>query len=327
MNVSLRVPVKTQRAFKGLGWPVEIKIAFGFTVFWLACLAAGLPISLPSLDQAPLLEIHFFVPIVFASLAQFVVIVAAKITGSRRLRPVADAYVMLKLLPLVVVSVILYFDFKAWMPLVNTRLYDPLFQSIDQAGAPLLAAMLATRQAIASHIPIDVDSWYLGLFCAMFICSFLAHAIVDSPYRQRQLVLGVCLNLLLGGLSYWIMPAEGPFLYRAGANLDATNAQWLMHEAFLNVRATGVLPPGYFLFPLGAMPSLHVAHSLLLTLNARRSARFLLVLYLPLLFWIVIEASCSGWHYLVDLPAGALLAILSYIVAQRLIPAPDSSNY
>jgi hypothetical protein len=51
----------------------------------------------------------------------------------------------------------------------------------------------------------------------------------------------------------------------------------------------------------------------------------LLVFYVPVLFWIVIEAPASGWHYLVDLPAGALLAIVSFSLAIYLIPgdAPE----
>jgi hypothetical protein len=229
---------------------------------------------------------------------------------------------MLKLAPLIAISVFLYYNFKAWMPFVNPRLYDAEFYAIDQAAAPLVQALFAVRQAVAMALPYHVDLWYTLFFLVMFFLSLAVHAVLDTTLHQRQLVIGMCLILLLGGICYWITPAEGPFLYRSGLNQLATGSQHGLHAVFEEVRATGSLPDGYFSAPLGAMPSLHVAFALFFTLWAARSARPLLIPYIPMLLWIVVEASASGWHYLIDLPFGALLAILVFALAERWVTAP-----
>jgi hypothetical protein len=305
--------------------PVEVWVGGLFSSVWLVGVLIGLPISWPDLGNAPLLQIHFFAPLALGALLQLIVARIQRHQPTTATCQQADRWLMIKLFPLLALSVFLYFNFKAWMPLVNPRLYDEQFQRIDLLLAPLLDSMIMVRQAIAAHVPVRVDDWYLLLYLGIFLVSLGTHSVIDPPVRQRQLMLGLCLNLLLGGVAYWIAPAQGPFLYRAGVNVDVQPLQHYMLAVFQQVRATGELPLGYFVAPLGALPSLHVAHSLFFTLWAARSARRLLVFYVPVLFWIVIEAPASGWHYLVDLPAGALLAIVSFSLAIYLIPgdAPE----
>jgi hypothetical protein len=270
------------------------------------------------------LEVHFFWPLALAAGLQVLLTAGLVVLGRRRpgLGRLRDATVMLRQVPLVVVAVFLYFNFKAWTPLVNPVLHDATYQRLDEAAQPLLDGLVAVREAVASAVPFGVDDWYGWLFFAMFFVSLGVHGLVDPAHRQRQLVLGLYLNLLIGGVSYWVAPAVGPFLFRDGANETVTEFQHGWYAAYEVVRATGGLPEGYFSIPLAAMPSLHVAHSLLFLLFAARSARWLLVAYVPIVAWIVVEAPASAWHYLVDLPVGAALAVLSFALATRLVRPP-----
>ena len=74
------------------------------------------------------------------------------------------------------------------------------------------------------------------------------------------------------------------------------------------------------------MPSLHVAHATLFTLFAFRRLRWLGWSFLVLLGFIVIEAVATGWHYFVDLPAGAALAVGCVWLSDRLLPAASAPN-
>ena len=303
--------------------PVEYRVGLAATAVWAVGVLLGLPVPVPSRESLRGLELHFAWPLLVAAVVQLVATAAVAVLGGRRGRA-GDALVMVGLTPLVALSVYLYFSFKAWTPLVNPALHDAALQRTDEALAPLLAGAVAVRQAVAAAVPWEVDHWYGLLFFAMFFVSLAVHAVVDPPRRQRELVLGLCLNLVLGGLAYWLLPAEGPFLWRDGVNESVRGSQQVMHEVFWQVRQTGELVPGAFTAPLGAMPSLHVAHSLLFVVWAARSARWLLVAYVPVLAWILVEAPASGWHYLLDLPAGALLAVASLLLARRLLAARET---
>jgi membrane-associated phospholipid phosphatase len=81
-----------------------------------------------------------------------------------------------------------------------------------------------------------------------------------------------------------------------------------------------VLQPPAFVNQYAAMPSLHVGWDLLvgLTVAAVAAHRWLRVLgrLLPLL--MVLAVVVTGNHYLLDVLAGALLALLGLLVADRL---------
>lgn len=299
--------------------PMEYRIGLAFTVIWVLGVLAGLPPNIPTRDTVRGLELHFFYPVAVAAVLQLLAFVLLRVTG-RGSRRAADAFVMVRLFPLLLLSLFLYFNFKAWMPLVNPALHDTTYQTVDEAFQPLLDLSVWLREGIAEALPYASDHWYGLLFFAMFFLSLGAHALVDSPLRQRQLVLGLCLNLIVGGLAYWVAPALGPFLFYDGVNEAVLVPQEIMHQEFRYVVATGELPPGYFVMPLAAMPSLHTAHALYFCMWAWRSAKWLLVPYVPITLWILVEATASNWHYLIDLPVGALIAVMSFVVAPRLIP-------
>jgi hypothetical protein len=298
-------------------FPAEVWVALGFAAVWAAGIFAGLPVNLPDGGSLRFVQRHYFSPLFLAGGVQLGVACLAAFCNARRKE--SDPFLMFKLLPFMVLVLFLHFNFKAWMPLVNATLHDDLYQRIDVAFAPVVSAFLAVRQWVASHVPWNVDPAYHTLFVGMFFVSTCVHGLLDTRQGQRELVLGLCLILLLGGMAYWVAPAEGPFLFRDGLNLASQQSQERMHGLFEQVRATGTIPGGYFASPPAAMPSLHIAHALVMTLYAARALRWLLVLYVPVLLWIVVESVASGWHYLIDLPVGALLAIFCMILARRLV--------
>lgn len=297
----------------------EVSILALFTAIWaLGILVLRMPVNAPDLHSFMFVTMHYFAPITFACVFQM--LVALFMLIFRRRRENYDPWLALKLIPFIMAVVFLHFNFKAWMPLINPHSFDHRYIAIDQALAPVLRLFVAVRHWAAVTSPVDVDGLYHLLFIGVFFISCSAHALFDTAKGLRRLMLAMGLSLLAGGVAYWIAPAVGPFLYQRGANASAAGAQSQMYYMYRLVQATHKLPRGYFAAPLAAMPSLHIGNMLLFVIFAKRRLRWLLIAYIPIFSWIIVESVVARWHYLIDLPFGVLLAFGCVWVADQLVP-------
>jgi membrane-associated phospholipid phosphatase len=115
----------------------------------------------------------------------------------------------------------------------------------------------------------------------------------------------------------------GPFIYEHGPNAMATAAELRMYEIYQQVQAGGAAwlaqhAGEHFAEPLAAMPSLHVGASAVIVYYALRARLWVAPLLVALFAWVVIESVVSRWHYVVDLPAGLLVAALAIALTNRL---------
>jgi hypothetical protein len=303
------------------GLPPEALVAGAALVATLLGLCFGLPLVLPDRAGLGFVERHYFRPVILALVIQ----TAALALRWRTRGGSAGERWRDKLAPvgLLLVTVLVHFNLKAWMPLVHSRLFDAELQASDWGFGELVPWFIALRQRLAAgfvHVGLDLDPLYHHAFVAMFFTSFMAHGALGSARNFRRVVLAVSLVLLLGGVLYWVLPAKGPFVFRPSESHDAAQAQQQMAVAFDTFVRTRVPPPGYFTLPLAAMPSLHVAHATLFTALAFRRFPWLGACFLVVLLFILVEAVASGWHYVLDLPVGALLAGACLWLAERLLP-------
>lgn len=294
-----------------------------FSALWLAGLLF-FPVNLPDRHAIRFVHTHFFAPLEIAVALQL--LAAGAIAWRRRALSLAAPASTLGLLAATAAALFLHFNFKAWMPFVNPFVYDAGFAKLDQAFSPIVDSLKHVRGLVASSLPMDVDPLYHQSFVALFFVSLLGHALFDSRARFRRLVMTVNLILLVGGIAYWILPALGPFIYAPGLNALSTDAQRLMLNGLNATIATGRFPAGYFVMPPAAMPSLHIAHAVVLTWFAYRLYRPLAAIYLLVVTWIFIEAVASAFHYLVDLPAGLALAWACHRWAMMLLPAREDHS-
>jgi hypothetical protein len=175
----------------------------------------------------------------------------------------------------------------------------------------------------------NTDAWYQTAFLLMFISGFCSLSVTRNPVYPR-FCLGVLLTMSLGALSYMIAPALGPFIYEQGLNQRATDSQagmlWahqeIMREGMAWIAEAG---PSYFTGGLAAMPSLHIAHAAVMTWFIFLARSPLVPIFLAMCFWVVIESVASRWHYLIDIPAGLLLAVLVVWLAGRLAQLADKA--
>ena len=150
--------------------------------------------------------------------------------------------------------------------------------------------------------------------------AFITYGILGTATQQRRLMVGLCVALLIGGVGYWVAPAAGPFIYRSLAGAGLAQTQGTLLEMYHHVYSTRTFPSGYFGAALGAMPSMHFGFAIFFLLFTFRTKRWLSWLCVVILTWFLVDSVYLGWHYLIDIAGGAVVAVAAYYLTQRLLP-------
>lgn len=212
---------------------------------------------------------------------------------------------------------LIHFNVKLWMNVINPVRWDALYWKADQLVRPVIEASYVVHNVVGTAMPAE-DHLYLFAFLTMFGCSIIVHS-MRRFIVFRKVVFTAMLVHVLGALSYLIMPAVGPFIYETGVNALETARQEHMYASYQALMAGGrpwIEREGsqYLFSAVAAMPSLHVASSAVFVYYAWRHERWLYWFYLPLFGFIVFEALATRWHYLVDVIAGLGLTALAIVV-------------
>lgn len=269
------------------------------------------------------LGFRYAVPIALATIYFSLPLIIFWIKGGKDPLPVIWLEVGRNSLFLVCFVVVMWahFHIKMWVPLINPHRFDDLYQRIDELALPVINTLVLIRASVASYL-FEVDWWYMWAFIGMFFASFTYHCAVNRNYF-RHLLTATLLNQSLGAFSYLLVPAIGPFIYVEGKNAIASLQQTGMWAAYNQFTVNGVSwlnenSVSYFNAGLAAMPSLHAGASWVFLWYACKSRTILAPLYVILFAWIGIEAVVSKWHYLIDIPAGMLLAAISIWVSNMI---------
>ena len=284
----------------------------------------GAPFTVPTERMSRAIGVHYMVPFAIAIVGYCIaqalhisVRYRSQSVSSLKTKILSDIYFMI----LFVIVIYLHFHVKMWMPLINSNIYDHVYFQIDNDGRGLVSVFFSIRSFLAPFLP-NVDYFYQAGFLAMFAFSLWFHSIGRRQYHYHNLVALLLLQMV-GGLSYLVAPAVGPFIYEEGLNQVATAAQSAMFAAFTQVQVSGadwLAKHGgdYFTGPPAAMPSLHIAAGAIITYYALK-ARLLVSGALVFLFaWLVVESVASRWHYVIDLPPGLAVAFVVIVLTNRI---------
>ncbi len=314
----------TQRAINALLYlaptpELGLAMIFAFVAVIISQIVQ-LPFSLPGANALQFTGMSYAVP--FGIVAGWVLLT---VLSKRRFR--VFYYLAASLAYGVVV--IVHFNVKMWMNIVNPVRWDELYWQTDQAMRPLVDGSFAVHNAISAVLPMG-NHLYLFAFLAMFVCSILVHS-MRCFIVFRKVIFTAMLVHVLGALSYLIMPAVGPFLYEAGHNALETARQVHMYGGYQEMMAGGrpwIAAHGadHMFAAVAAMPSLHVASSAVFVYYAFRYERWLGWFYLPLFGFIMIEAVATRWHYIVDVFAGFGLTALAILIC-ALVFRPIELHY
>ena len=215
------------------------------------------------------------------------------------------------------VILVVHFNIKMWMNIVNPVRWDSLYWQSDQAMRPVIEASFVLHNGLSSIINFE-NHLYLFAFLAMFVSSIVIHS-MRCFMIFRKVIFTAMLVHVLGALGYLIMPAIGPFIYEPGVNALETARQVHMLAGYEGLMAGGrawIAENGAenMMAAVAAMPSLHVASSAVFVYYAWRHERWLGICYLPLFGFIFMEALATRWHYIVDLIAGLGLTALAICI-------------
>ena len=270
----------------------------------------GLPVSLPASSSLAFTGMGNMVPALVVVAGLLITLMTQRASRTLYFATTLIAYAAI---------LITHFNIKLWVHAINPTLWDAGYWRTDQALRPLVDGALGTRNGLSALVgPID---WlYLFAFLAMFGCSIIVHS-TRSFVVFRKVVLTAMLVHVVGGLSYLVTPALGPFIYEPGVNVLETERQAYMLAAH-NAALVGGIPwfkaqgAEFLATGLAAMPSLHVASSAVFVYFAWVYERHLSWFYVPLFVFILIEAVATRWHYLVDIVAGLGLTALAILVVE-----------
>jgi hypothetical protein len=293
---------------------------------------AGTHFTVPRSGNIPGLHTNYWIPPIAAAAGYLLLQCVAKFVGPNRrtwgeiAKHAAQDYLLLALFILVIY---VHFNIKMWVPVVNPNLYDQEYYAVDQALRPVITFLGFLRAGVALVLPAP-DIWYQAAFFAIFVLSFLSHALGGRRFHYHNMV-ALLLIEMVGPLTYLLAPAIGPFIYEHGASALATAAELKMYDVYQHVRTGGASwisenGGAFFAEPLAAMPSLHVGATLVIVYYAVRARLWVAPVTIAAFCWICIESIVARWHYLVDLPAGILLAAAMIALTNRLCRPKSAEN-
>jgi hypothetical protein len=226
----------------------------------------------------------------------------------------------------IIVFTYTYFWLKVCVPLVNHRIWDPLFWRLDAifhlGFSPSLFLTELTRGTILMGL---LDRWY-GLWLPSVSLSIAFFVALPGARVRRRFVLSCVVIWVAGAWLYVALPALGP-VYAQPEHWQeiltempmAEGGQQILRENYQKVLAgrEGVLRQFNPTRGIAAMPSLHVGAHWLLMLWMRRYARPLFIPALIATGLTFLGSIVTGWHYAIDGYVGIGLGQLSYWLAHR----------
>lgn len=216
-----------------------------------------------------------------------------------------DIWIFLRLMLCLAMAIYLMQAFKWWSQM-QLQLYDQAYWDIDNTLSSVKSLFLASEDWLG--IP---QIWYFYGFSWFFVIPYMA-ALLLVPDLFLRLMSANMAVMLLGGIAYTIAPADGPLLYGLAGDPILAEAQQHMLNATHQFRESGFMfNPALFDAVLGAMPSLHVAHVTAIVMVIAQYNRGIAVAFVPPVLFICAYSVVTHFHYLADIPAGLVLAVIS----------------
>jgi uncharacterized MAPEG superfamily protein len=198
--------------------------------------------------------------------------------------------------------------------IINRHLYDHSFLKIDLYLYSILYGHAISRigmfPLVDSNFIFSIfETSYMLLFPEVFVVAILIF-IRGGNIVQYMTVLFCC--YLIGLVIFILIPSLGPFItypetfqlpYRNTLTYSTMRMIESGYKAFKNGVQFNTI--GYFV----AMPSLHVAIAIVTQWFMAISKPHFLV-FLPINCLIIVSTFFLGYHFLIDVPSGILLALV-----------------
>lgn len=229
---------------------------------------------------------------------------------------------------------------KKSIPVLVPFRWDEPLMALDKAlhGGVLphdwLMPFLSSPAALL-FVNVAYNLWFVVLLFCFF---WFGYARQDSHLRQRYLIAYLSLWLLGTCVVGTLLSSAGPCFYGLVVpGADPYAALLATLKSANDVYPIWAVPTQATLWQshlaghgeiegVSAMPSLHVATSVLFILLARAwGQRWFLWFTVPFAGLILIGSIVLGWHYAVDGYAGGVLAVICWWFAGKVAPRPAAA--
>jgi hypothetical protein len=210
--------------------------------------------------------------------------------------------------------------------IINRHLYDPFFLKIDLYLYSLLYGHAISQINMfplskSNAIFYILENSYIILIPELFIVAIL---LLLKDGRIAQYIIAIFSCYLIGLAIFIIFPALGPFIYYSETFQSAYkhtltySTMQMMDSGYKSIKhGLQFNTIGYFV----SMPSLHVATAVVAQWFMAIS-KIHFWCFLSINFLIIVSTCYLGYHYLIDIPTGILLALtvlfsLNYVGRRR----------
>ncbi len=197
---------------------------------------------------------------------------------------------------------------------INDYNFDAILIKIDHwllNGRDLAVIM---QGLLNDHLSSWLALVYNGYFF-FFLATPLILFLMKKHRALNDLLLAVVITVYLSLVDYILVPCVGPIL--AQQNL-LTLPLWQGESIFKAAYWLIIGNYAGYKNMFHCFPSLHAAVTLIWLIFAWRHGKVLFIIYLPLILSTWLATVYLRWHYLVDILAGFLIAIIALILAPTL---------
>lgn len=217
-----------------------------------------------------------------------------------------------------VLTLFLAFNVKWWPHIMEYPFWDAFYNTLD--SSLFLPIMWLADIARPLHEPLH--DYYGLLYVLYFIAGFILFGCLFSATMMMRTVSASIIVILIGSLCYQIAPAYGPFIFDAllSNSEEIAGLQQVMYDQ--SIAMIGASPEQnaipLFSAALGAMPSMHVGCMVTFAFYGFRHSKWIGWLYVLIALHMGLMAISTGFHYVIDLPIGVLVAMLGCFANERL---------
>jgi len=314
---------------------------------WLTLVALPVSVALCNgvgqpFDFTPGSYYRFFLPaiVLFAVLCPAVVFVVRRRGGAVTLPSpaglVRDWWTLLACFAV-------YSNCKVLMPLYATRVYDDAFMDAEVSLWSLFfgTAQYPTRWMLEQAGPTTtwlMDKAYVSFFYFYPVTFALVYF---GGFRSefRRLLVGIIVVYYVGAALYLLVPVMGPVYHvqrcpevrtlvearsaEVSGGATVPRLQDYLLTNYMELRRNPTLFVTRPFLGIAAFPSLHVAHTWLFLAAARRTNRWLFAVYVPMFLALTVSTIFWGWHWVGDVVAGAVIAVVVDRLVGRWLQTDD----
>jgi len=151
--------------------------------------------------------------------------------------------------------------------------------------------------------------------------------VFGSPRYLFKVTNTVVMAGYIGLVIYWLFPTLGPCFFNETAYIfNQMPENSALKPILYNQFRSMITSPTSFKVGLfngiAAFPSLHVANSLIYLVYLWPRQRFLTTLNILPFILLCVSTVYLGWHYVIDLPAGALVGLVAVFITYRTFEGP-----